>query len=184
MIHKNNFKKRAPHNPGGCQCIAPQARCSNIFFQKLSHTTSVFYQKTPFFWSKTPKPSKVFFSKIVPHTRGSCQCIAPPVRCSKKFFKNCPTQPTFVVQVVFKLFQLFDQFCDICMRFFSKIVPHTRGSCQCIAPPVRCTSMSLIPLSHLSQPSHQPQPSQPSHVVQATHIFLNYYGFYLPLQKN
>ncbi len=50
----------------------------------------------------------------------------------KKIFQNCPTQPTFVVQVVYKLFQLFNQFCDICVRlsqcgaqnFFSKSVPH------------------------------------------------------------
>ena len=53
---------------------------------------------------------KNFFSKTVPHTPGSCQCIAPQARCTKFFFKKCPTKPTFVVQVVFKLLKLFDFF--------------------------------------------------------------------------
>ncbi len=165
MIHKNNFNRKLSHTHVGAVNVLHRWRGAQSFFSKSVPQTWELSM-----YCTAGAVHKIFFPKSVPHPRGSCQCIAPSVRCSKFFFsKIVPHNPHYVVQVVYKLFQLFDMFYEITISrflrymreiFFQK-VSHTRGSCQCIAPSVRCTSMSLIPenvdcfLSHLSQPSHQ-----------------------------
>ncbi len=91
----------------------------NIIFDNSNIRCSLFDQ---------PKPSLQKFFKNCPTRSWELSMYYTAGAVLNFFFKNSPTQPTFVVQVVFKLFQLFDQFCEINNSRFLRYLRETYAS--------------------------------------------------------
>ncbi len=88
-----------------------------------------FNQKPPFFWSKTPKPSIIFFQKMS--------------QTMKILFTLSKQTASVVSIILYSIIRNIAVRCSInqnpsLQKFFFKNCPTRPGSCQCIAPPARC----------------------------------------------